>query len=115
MSDELTSVLRRVSHVPGVRGAMVVEADAGVPVVAEVAADAAGDVVAAFASALYRRTAQAAAAGGFGALQSLHLEADDGHVLVAGAGELIVVVLAAKDAQLGMVRLETMRAAQALS
>ena len=56
-----------------------------------------------------------AATGGFGPLQSLHLEADAGHVLVAGAGELIVVVLAAKDAQLGLVRLETLRAAESLS
>jgi predicted regulator of Ras-like GTPase activity (Roadblock/LC7/MglB family) len=114
MTDALAAALSRVSHVPGVRGALVVDAEAGVPVVAEVAADTSGEAVAALAAALYRRTMQAAGAGGFGALQSLHLEAEGGHVFVAGSGDLIVVVLADSDAQLGMVRLETARAAEAL-
>ncbi len=114
MNDTLASAIERVSHVPGVRGALVVEADAGVPVVAEVAADISDEAVAALAAALYYRTSQAAATGGFGSLESLHLEAEGGHVLVAGGPDLIVVVLAESDAQLGIIRLETLRAAEAL-
>ena len=115
MNDELQAALARVSRVPGVRGALIVEAEAGVPVVAEVAENTSGDAVAAFAAALYRRTASAAATGGFGRLQNLHLEAEDGHVLVAGTGELIVVVLTDGEAQLGLVLLEATRAAEALA
>lgn len=114
MSDDFNVALERISHVPGVRGALIVEADAGVPVVADVAADTQGDAVAALASSLYRRTARAAEAGGFGPLETLHLEADGGHVLVAGAGDLLVVVLAEADAQLALVRLEALRAAEGL-
>jgi predicted regulator of Ras-like GTPase activity (Roadblock/LC7/MglB family) len=114
VSDDLALVLERVSRVPGVLGALVVDAEAGVPVVADVRADTEGDAVAALASSLYRRTARAAEAGDFGPLQTLHLEAGQGHVLVAGAGDLLVVVLTEPDAQLALVRLETVRAAEGL-
>lgn len=110
----MTAALSRVSHVPGVLGALVVEVGAGIPVVAEVAADTSGDAVAALAAALYRGSAQAAGAGGFGPLESLHLETEQGHVIVAGAGEMIIVVLADRDAHVGRVRLEALRAAEAL-
>lgn len=114
MSDPLTAALSRVSRVPGVLGALVVETDAGVPVVAEVAQDTEGDAVAALAAALFNGSAQAADAGGFGALENLHLETEDGHVIVAGTGEMVVVVLADRDAHLGRVRLEALRATEAL-
>jgi predicted regulator of Ras-like GTPase activity (Roadblock/LC7/MglB family) len=114
VSDVLTEAVQRVSHVPGVRGALVVEAEAGLSVVAEVAAETDGDAVAALSAALFRRTAEAAAIGGFGMLESLHLEADGGHVLVAGGPDLVIVVIAEDDAQLGRIRVETLRAAEAL-
>ena len=42
----------------------------------------------------------------------MQLEADEGHVIAVDAGELIIVVIAARDAQLGLVRLEAHRAAE---
>lgn len=111
----MVAALSRVSRVPGVLGALVVETDAGVPVVAEVAEDTDGDAVAALAAALFNGTAQAADAGGFGTLENLHLETEDGHVIVAGTGEMVVVVLADRDAHLGSVRIEALRASEALN
>jgi predicted regulator of Ras-like GTPase activity (Roadblock/LC7/MglB family) len=114
MSDIYTAAVERVSHVSGVRGALLVDTDAGVPVVSELSEGVNGTAVAALAASLFRRTAEASRTAHFGALGTLQLEADDGHVLVVDAGELILVVIATRDAQLGMVRLEARRAADSL-
>jgi predicted regulator of Ras-like GTPase activity (Roadblock/LC7/MglB family) len=114
MSDLFTEAVDRLSRVTGVRGAMIVETEAGVPVVAELKEGVDGGVVAALASSLYRRTAKAAMTAEFGKCATLQLEADAGHVIVADAGELLVVVVAEKTAQLGQVRLEAHRSAEAL-
>jgi predicted regulator of Ras-like GTPase activity (Roadblock/LC7/MglB family) len=44
----------------------------------------------------------------------LQLEAEDGHVIVAGAGDVLVIAVAARDAHLGLVRVEAQRAAESL-
>lgn len=113
MSDIFTEAMLRVSRVPGVRGAMLVDASAGIPVVTEVADDVPVAAVAALAASMFRRTARAAQSA-FGALSTLQLEADAGHVIIADAGELAVVAVAERGAQLGLVRLEVHRAAEGL-
>jgi predicted regulator of Ras-like GTPase activity (Roadblock/LC7/MglB family) len=115
MSDVYTAAVERLSRVPGVRGALIVESDAGVPVISELSEGVNGTAVAALAASLFRRTLQAADTAQLGRLTTLQLEADEGHVVVVGAGELILVVIAERAAQLGMVRLESMRAAQSLA
>lgn len=115
MSNDLfTSVLQRLSRVPGVRGAMIVDTAAGVPVVFEMAEGVPAEPVAALAASLFRRTAKAAEGVSFGQLQTLQLEADTGHVVVADAGETAVVAVAERAAQLGLIRLEVHRAAEAI-
>lgn len=112
MNPPFAAALERLSRVPGVRGAMIVDTTAGVPVASEVAAGVPAPAVAALAASLFKRTAQAAA--GFGALGALQLEADGGHVVIAGAGEVAIVAVAETAAQLGLVRLEVRRVAEAL-
>ena len=114
MSDIYSEALERLSRVSGVRGALIVETDAGVPILAELAEGVEGGAVAALASSLFRRTNSAAQAATFGSLRTMQLEAENGHVVVANGGDLLVVVVAEKGAQLGMVRLEAHRAAEAL-
>jgi predicted regulator of Ras-like GTPase activity (Roadblock/LC7/MglB family) len=97
-----------------VRGALIVDMGAGVPVTAEVETGISPDALAALAAALYERTARASDAAGFGALSTFHLEAEGGHVVMAGAGDLVLIALVDDDAQLGRVRLETQRAAETL-
>lgn len=115
MSDAFAAAVDRISRVPGVRGALVVEADAGVPVLAELSEGVNGTAVAALAASLFRRSAQASEAAQFGALSTLQLEAADGHVVIAGAGDLILAVIAEHDAQLGLVRVEALNAARTLT
>jgi predicted regulator of Ras-like GTPase activity (Roadblock/LC7/MglB family) len=114
MSDLYSDALDRLSRVPGVRGALLVETEAGVPVLSELAEGVEGGAVAALASSLFRRTNKAAQTASFGSLRTMQLEADVGHVIVANGGDLLIVVIAEKGAQLGMVRLEAHRAAEAL-
>lgn len=114
MSDPFRDAVQRLSHVPGVTGAMVVDASAGVAVAEELTPEVSGTAIGALAGALYGRTAQATEVAGFGALNAVHLRAAGGHVLIAGAGDLIVVALVSDDAQIGRVRIEAHRAASAL-
>jgi uncharacterized protein len=115
MSDVFTAAVERLSRISGVRGALIVESDAAVPVVAELSEGVNGTAVAALAASMFRRTLQATETAQLGRLSTLQLEADEGHVVVVDAGELILVVIASRDAQLGMIRLEAMRAAQSLA
>ena len=114
MSDVVASTLDRLSHVPGVRSALIVDAEAGVPVASELGTGASGTAVAALTASLFRRTDQAVRDAALGGLGSFQLETEEGHVVVAGRRELIVVVIADRDAQLGLIRLETDRAVEAL-
>lgn len=114
MADPLREALDTLSRVPGVRGALIVDAQAGVSVVSELSEGVDGAAVAALASSLFDRAGRGAAAAAYGPLQMLQLEAADGHVLVAGAGELMVVAVAEPDAQLGLVRLHAQQTAEAL-
>ena len=112
--ETIRSAVQRLSRLPAVQGAMVVDAGAGVPVVAELMHGMDGTAIAALAGSLYRRSARAAGAAEFGALNTLQLDAAAGHVIVAGHGDLLVAVVADFDAQLGLLRLEAHRIAEVL-
>jgi uncharacterized protein len=114
MTDVFTAAVEKLSRIPRVRGALIVEKDAAVPVAAELREGVDGTAIAALTASLFRRTGHASEAAQFGGLATLQLEADDGHVVVVDAAELILVVVAERNAQLGLVRLEALRAAQSL-
>jgi predicted regulator of Ras-like GTPase activity (Roadblock/LC7/MglB family) len=115
MSAAYTAAVERLSRINGVRGALVVELEAAVPVVSEMSEGVNGMAVAALAASLYRRMVQACDTIGSAGLATLQLQADDGYVVVVGAGDLIVVAVAAHDAQLGLVRVEAVRAAESIT
>lgn len=114
MADPRADTLAELSRVPGVRGALVVDPQAGVPILTEVSEGVDGTAVAALASSLYNRSAKGTQTAEFGPLDTLQLDGEDGHVLVAEAGDLMVVAVADPDAQLGLVRLHARRVAEAL-
>jgi len=114
MSDIFRDSVLRLSHVPGVSGALIVDVSAGVPVIEELKPHTDGTAIAALAAALFRRTVQASDTAGFGGLGSLQLSADHGQMFIAGANDLLVVALLEDDAQIGRVRMEANRAARAL-
>jgi predicted regulator of Ras-like GTPase activity (Roadblock/LC7/MglB family) len=115
MNDLFVAAVERVSHVAGVRGVLLVESEAGVPVVSELREGINETAVAALAASLFRRTAEASETADFGRLNTLQLEADEGHVVAVDAGDMILVVVAEHDAQLGLIRYEAHRAAESLA
>ena len=115
MSEPIDRALDLLTRAPGVRGAMVVDAEAGVAVAAEMSGGLEEKSLAALAGALYSRTAGATRTAGFGGVRLLQLDGTDGHLVVAGAGSLLVVAITEADAQLGLVRVEAEQAARELS
>ncbi len=114
MKKNFEDVLDRLSRVAGVRGAKLVDAQAGVPIVAEMAEGIAGPAVAAMAASLVKRAGKATNAAKFGALKTIQLEAAEGHVIVANHGDIVAVAVTRPDAQLGLVRVEIRSAVEAL-
>jgi predicted regulator of Ras-like GTPase activity (Roadblock/LC7/MglB family) len=115
MTDVLRSIVRELTRIPGARGALVVDASAGVPVTSELEAGLSDTALAALSAALFRRAAEAVGASGHGPLRTLQLEAAGGQLVLAGAGPLLVAVLASPSAQLGLVRVRAARAAEELA
>lgn len=115
MNALYTAAVERLSRVAGVRGALIVESETGVPVISELSAGVNETAVAALTASLFRRTGEASRTADFGRLHTLQLEAESGHVVAVDAGELILVAVTEHDAQLGLVRYEAHRAAESLS
>ncbi len=115
MNEIVSRLLENLTRVEGVRAAVVVDDEAGVPVASQVTPGVPEPALAALSGALFRRTAGASRSTGFGDLRLLQLETEGGYLLVAGAGPLLVSVLTESDARIGMVRVQVARAAEELS
>lgn len=115
MSADFREAVGRLSGIPGVQGAMIVDAEDGIPVEFDVMEHVRAPIVAALAAQLFRRAARSASAARFAELRSLQLEAERGNVFLAAAGPLLVVVVADPDANVGLVRVEAARLAEALA
>lgn len=114
MSDELLKALRRISRVRGVRGSMWVSAEDGITVADLLMEGVRGRAVAALAAALTRKVSGAAGATGAGKVRFVQMEAEEGTLLVAPAPrDLLIVALADRRVNVGLLRLEMMRAAEA--
>ena len=71
--------------------------------------------MAALAASLYRKARRAAQAAGLGATGFMQLEAESGRLCIIGGDELVLVVVAQREANVGLIRVELLRAAAALS
>ena len=113
-TEQLQRALDRVSRVRGVRGSMWVAAEDGIPVAQLLMEGVRGKAVAALAASLARKVSGAAAATGAGRVRFVQLEAAGGTLLVAPAAQdLLIVALADSRVNVGLARLEMIRAAEA--
>ena len=109
-----TRALDLVTRVRGVRGAMLVSADDGIIVAEQLMEGIKGPAVAALAASLATRLRRAMEAAGVGASLFWHLQAEQGALLVVPtAGGTLVVAVAEPDVNIGLVRLELLRAVEA--
>lgn len=110
---DLTRSLERISRVRGVRGTMFVAAEDGLAVAHLLMEGVNGKALAAFAASLARKVSGAAAATGAGHVRFIQVPAERGTLLVAVAPrDLLVVALAEPGVNIGLARLEMMRAAE---
>lgn len=110
MSDGLAKALDRISRVRGVQGSMFVAADDGLAIEQLLMVGMNGKVLAAFAASLARKVSGAAAATGAGRVRFVQMQAGNGVLLVAVGGDLLVAVVADASVNVGLARLEMMRA-----
>jgi predicted regulator of Ras-like GTPase activity (Roadblock/LC7/MglB family) len=107
--------LDRVTRVRGVRGAMLVAGDDGLVIAEQLMEGIKGPAVAALAASLATRLRRAMGAAGVGNSLFWHLQCDQGALLVVFSGSgVLVVAVAESDVNVGLVRLELLRAAEAV-
>jgi uncharacterized protein len=110
VSSPFTELMASLTRQRGVLGVMVVGESDGMIVDSAVQVGVNGPVVAALAASLARRARLAAAAAGIGSIAFFRLEAERGRIFAVGFGELVLVVLAESRANVGMLRMEMLRA-----
>lgn len=115
MATPFTAMLQVLSRQRGVTAALVVSEQDGIVVDSNLQIGQSGDRVAALAASLYRKARLSARAAGMGAVSFMQLEAPNGRICAAGSGELVLVVVAASAVNVGLVRVELLRAAVELS
>jgi predicted regulator of Ras-like GTPase activity (Roadblock/LC7/MglB family) len=109
------NVLKRVSAVKGVRGAMLVSAPDGLVVAESLMEDVDGQAVAALAAALAGRLRRVASAASLGMPAVVQLRGEAGTLLAVPAGEeLLLVAVGDREANLGLARLELLEAARSI-
>ncbi len=94
----------------GVTAALVVSERDGIVIDSNLQIGQDGDRVAALAASLYRKACLSARAAGLGAVSFMQLEAPAGRICAVGGGELVLVVVAEAAVNVGLVRVELLKA-----
>ena len=99
----------------GVIGSMVVSESDGIIVDSNLSIGVNGPTFAALTASLYRKARLAAQAAGLGGVAFLQLEAERGRVCAIGRDDLVLVAVAEPRANVGLIRVEMLRALQGLA
>jgi predicted regulator of Ras-like GTPase activity (Roadblock/LC7/MglB family) len=98
-----------------VLGSLIVSERDGITVDAHVQVGVNADTVAALAASLHRKARLASAAAGYGGVTFVRLDAERGRVCAAGRDDLVLVTVSEARTNIGLLRVEMIRAARALS
>ena len=108
-------LLDQVTHVRGVRGALLVAGEDGLVVAEAVMEGVRANAVAALTGSLARRLRRTADAAGVGYPQFVHLQAADGAICVVPAADgTLVVAIADPNVNVGMLRLALLKVAEVM-
>jgi predicted regulator of Ras-like GTPase activity (Roadblock/LC7/MglB family) len=108
-------ILDAFSRQRGVRASLVVSAPDGIAIESNLQIGEDGSRVAALAASLYRKARRSATAAGLGSTAFLQLEAENGRLCMLGGEDVILVVVTQREANVGLVRVEMLRAAESLA
>lgn len=115
MSAHFEALLETLTRQRGVRASLIVSENDGLVVDSNLRFGQDGDRVAALAASLYRKARLSASAARLGSVSFLQLDAERGRVCaVGGRGDLVIVVVADPSANVGLIRVELLRALEAL-
>lgn len=115
VSSQFSRVLDALTRQRGVRASLVVSANDGITIDSNLQIGQDGNRVAALAASLYRKARMSGMAAGMGATGFMQLEAESGRLCVIGGDEIVLVVVADREANVGLIRVEMLRAAEALA
>jgi predicted regulator of Ras-like GTPase activity (Roadblock/LC7/MglB family) len=109
------SLLESLTRQRGVRASLIVSEVDGLVVDSNVRFGHDGDRVAALAASMYRKARMSARAARLGAVSFLQLDAERGRICAAGGrNDLVVVVVADAAANVGLIRVELLKALETL-
>jgi uncharacterized protein len=110
-----TSILESLTRQRGVRASLIVSEGDGLVVDSNLRFGQDGDRVAALAASMYRKARLSAAAARLGSVAFLQLDAERGRICAAGGrGDLVLVVVSDPSANVGLIRVELLRALESL-
>jgi predicted regulator of Ras-like GTPase activity (Roadblock/LC7/MglB family) len=115
VSSPFTSLLASLIRHRGVTGCMVVGEADGMVVDSSLQIGVNGDAFAALTASMYRKARRAARAAGFGETGFFELDADGGRMCAAGRNDLVIVVIAEARANVGLLRVEMLKAVEAFA
>lgn len=110
-----SDVLGRVNRIGGVRGSMIVAAEDGLIVEADLMIGVPGPAVAALVASLFARARRSISDSDMGALAFLQVEAAGGLLFAAApaaGSDLLLVIIAEARVNVGLVRIEATRAVE---
>lgn len=114
MSTPYTAVLAGLIRHRGVKGCLVVGENDGLIVDSTLQWGVNGATFAALTASLFRKARRAAQAAGFGDATFVQLEAEQGRLCAVGGNELVLIVVAEPRVNVGLVRVDMLKAAATL-
>ncbi|MBX9927294.1 MAG: roadblock/LC7 domain-containing protein [Gemmatimonadaceae bacterium] len=107
-------LLQSIIRHRGVTGVLLVGEDDGLVVDSVLQVGVNGAAFAALTASLYRKARRSAEAAGLGRTGYFELDAVDGRVLAAGKNELVFIVVAEARINVGLLRVELLKAVERL-
>jgi hypothetical protein len=115
MTSPFTGLLASLIRHRGVTGCMVVGEADGMIVDSNLQIGVNGDAFAALTASMYRKARKAAVAAGFGVTGFFELDADGGRMCAAGRNDLVIVVVAEARVNVGLLRVEMLKALESFA
>lgn len=115
MTSPFQAMLESLMRLRGVSATMLVDEHEGMIIDSILQFGQDGDRVAALAASLYRKARLSASAAGLGGVAFMQLEAEQGRICAAGHDEIVLVVVAAPAANVGLMRVEMLKAVRGLA
>jgi predicted regulator of Ras-like GTPase activity (Roadblock/LC7/MglB family) len=111
-SSPYAAVLDGLARHRGVRASLIVSESDGLVVDSKLrfGEQDGGDRVAALAASIYRKARLSARAAHLGAVSFLQLDAERGRICAVRSGDLVIVVVAELAANVGLIRVELLKA-----